>query len=191
MDEAEKQGENGTFRSHRRFARREVLTKFNAAAQEIATLRKEAQAFKVVRSLLRTPEGSDAAKRAFEKVFHSDILNLLSMADMWKARAPPTPLEFDAIQAGTFKLKKDTNQSNGTSDQNGTAKNGSTPVASGSAATEKILNGSQAATTSKSGLKDQRELSLQDSLELFVARYELHEISFALFELNLSIAPAD
>ena len=80
---------------------------------------------------------------------------------------------------------------NGTSDQNGTAKNGSTPAASGSAATEKLLNGSQATTASKSGLKDQRELSLQDSLELFVARYELYEISFALFELNLSIAPAD
>lgn len=42
-------------------------------AQEIATLRREAQAFKVVRAALRTPhvdgQGSSAAKIVFEKVY--------------------------------------------------------------------------------------------------------------------------
>ncbi|KAK7676268.1 hypothetical protein QCA50_020769 [Cerrena zonata] len=151
LDEAEKQGEN---------------------AQEIATLRKEAQAFKVVRSLLRTTTESgesDAAKRAFEKVFHSDILNLLSMADMWKSRAPPTPLEFDAIRKGTFKLDKDSAQTNGTSNTNGSTRNGSKSAPGNTAAPENTSNDSQAASTSKPSLKDQRALTLQDSLELFVS----------------------
>ncbi|KAJ8688957.1 E1 ubiquitin-activating protein uba2 [Pleurotus ostreatus] len=86
LDDAEKQGEN-----------------------EIATLRKEAQAFKAVRVALRSPQssnGGDAARMAFQKVFNSDIRNLLSMADMWRSRAPPTPLDFDAIMDGSFSHKK-------------------------------------------------------------------------------------
>ncbi|KXN89035.1 Ubiquitin-activating enzyme E1-like protein [Leucoagaricus sp. SymC.cos] len=81
LDEAEKQGEN---------------------AQEIETLRKEAQAFKAVRQALRTPSpngSSDVAKTVFDKVFNADIKNLLIMADMWKNRQPPTPLDFDAIMS--------------------------------------------------------------------------------------------
>jgi ubiquitin-like 1-activating enzyme E1 B len=30
-------------------------------------------------------------------VFKIDILNLLSMSDMWRTRAPPTPLDYDTI----------------------------------------------------------------------------------------------
>lgn len=93
------------------------------------------------------------------------------MADMWKSRAPPTPLEFDAIRNGTFKLEKDNAQTNGTSDTNRSATNGSSPSAPGSAATEKVLNGAQTASTAKSSLKDQRALTLQDSLELFMSRH--------------------
>ncbi|KAI0658884.1 hypothetical protein C8Q70DRAFT_991217 [Cubamyces menziesii] len=153
LDEAEKQGENAT---------------------EIAALRKEALAFKAVRDALRSPAAdgspSGAAKLVFEKVFHSDILNLLSMADMWRSRAPPIPLEFDAIRTGSFVLNRPA--------QNGS----SAPLAkeqtngrNGSASTGKMLNGSSsstATTASSAGLKDQRALSLQDNLELFVSSTE-------------------
>ncbi|KAI0327705.1 hypothetical protein GY45DRAFT_1327242 [Cubamyces sp. BRFM 1775] len=153
LDEAEKQGENAT---------------------EIAALRKEALAFKAVRDALRSAAAdgspSGAAKMVFDKVFHSDILNLLSMADMWRSRAPPVPLEFDAIRAGSFVLNRPS--------QNGAA---APPVqeqtngAKGSTSTEKMLNGSSSSTnasTSGAKLKDQRALSLQDNLELFVSSTE-------------------
>ncbi|KAJ8516028.1 hypothetical protein ONZ45_g6634 [Pleurotus djamor] len=129
LDEALKQGENAT---------------------EIATLRKEAQAFKAVRLALRTPSSNsaDAAKMAFQKVFNSDIKNLLSMADMWKHRSPPTPLDFDAILSG--------------------------PTANGAATgSQSKSNGqSNGAGPSVSGLKDQQRLSLKDNVELFVASSE-------------------
>lgn len=150
-------------------------------AQEIATLRKEAQAFKRVRTALRAPGGSneDAAKMVFEKVFFSDINNLLSMADMWRNRAKPTPLDFDGIKNGTFAI--DHIHAGGALQVNGGSSrqpadaalvNGAT--AGGSTATEKMLvdPSSSSASSSKSstGLKDQRSLTLQDSLELFVER---------------------
>lgn len=142
-------------------------------AQEIANLRKEAIAFKAVRTALRSPsDDSTAAKAAFDKVFHTDVLNLLSMEDMWRSRPKPTPLDFDAIRAGVFKLEK--NGINGHVNGNGTAPE--TPVAgpSGSAAVEKLLDGpsGSATSTAKNGLKDQRALTLQDNLEMFVSRYE-------------------
>ncbi|KAH9923897.1 uncharacterized protein B0H18DRAFT_451862 [Fomitopsis serialis] len=150
LDEAEKQGEN---------------------AQEIATLRKEAQAFKAVRTALRMPEvegqGPSAAKMAFEKVFHSDILNLLSMADMWRSRAPPTPLDFEGIRNGTFALNKKAYVEDTTAQRSSkavTMDNGSTSVPNGSSS-----NGNGASTA---GLKDQRALSLKDNLDLFVSSAE-------------------
>ena len=83
------------------------------------------------------------------QVFNSDIKNLLSMADMWKHRSPPTPLDFDAILSGS-------------------AANGS---ANGAFASRSSSNGqSNGAGTSVSGLKDQQRLSLKDNVELFVAR---------------------
>ncbi|KAI0718410.1 hypothetical protein C8T65DRAFT_638983 [Cerioporus squamosus] len=161
LDEAEKQGENGT--------------------KEIAALRKEAQAFKAVRAALRTlpagdasSSGPSAAKMVFSKVFHSDILNLLSMADMWRSRAPPTPLDFDKIRDGTFSLNRP--QQNGVHANGSAAENGKPGEASGSGSTstEKLLNGSSSSSASASGagLKDQRALSLQDNLELFVSSTE-------------------
>ncbi|CDO73925.1 hypothetical protein BN946_scf185016.g82 [Trametes cinnabarina] len=155
LDEAEKQGEN---------------------AKEIAALRKEAQAFKAVRAALRSApadeaSSSGAAKMVFNKVFHADILNLLSMADMWRSRAPPIPLDFDAIRAGTFVLNRPAQ--NGDVSAAPEKANGS----KGSASTEKILNGNGASTattssTGSAGLKDQRALSLKDNLELFVSSTE-------------------
>ncbi|KAF9450853.1 hypothetical protein P691DRAFT_664436 [Macrolepiota fuliginosa MF-IS2] len=137
LDEAEKQGEN---------------------AQEIETLRKEAQAFRAVRLALRTPSpngSSDVAKAVFDKVFNADIKNLLIMADMWKNRQPPTPLDFDAIMDGTFVHR--------VSAINGTA-NGS-----GNASTSTTSLSESSGQASQAVLKDQRRLSLKDNLELFVS----------------------
>ncbi|KAH9855584.1 hypothetical protein C2E23DRAFT_813898 [Lenzites betulinus] len=155
LDEAEKQGEN---------------------ANEIAALRKEALAFKAVRSALRSPSSgenssSSAAKLVFDKVFHADVLNLLSMADMWRSRAPPTPLDFDGIRAGTFVLSPRTSQNGTSAPQNNNASG------SGSSATEKQLNGNGTIPSSSNAagaakLKDQRALSLQDNVELFVSSVE-------------------
>ncbi|KAL6299391.1 hypothetical protein BKA93DRAFT_807192 [Sparassis latifolia] len=162
LDEAEKQGEN---------------------AQEIATLRKEAQAFKVVRAALRAPSdtaGSNAAKMVFQKIFHSDILNLLSMADMWRSRAPPTPLDFEDVKTGTFVLNKTSSNSNSvggacTTTGSSSTKDAKINGANGGASGEKTLSGINGMTpaasgsTTNGGLKDQRALSLQDNLELFVS----------------------
>ncbi|KAI0339312.1 hypothetical protein BDW22DRAFT_1409173 [Trametopsis cervina] len=155
LDEAEKQGEN---------------------ADEIATLRKEAQAFKSVRAALRTTsqENSNAAKLVFQKqaftlfrqVFYSDISNLLSMEDMWRSRAKPTPLDFDGILNDTFTLPQKSAQSNGVpshSEVNGAAAGSS----KGGANPNKSVNGSSSSSTA--GLKDQRALTLRDNLELFIS----------------------
>ncbi|KIY50229.1 hypothetical protein FISHEDRAFT_64888 [Fistulina hepatica ATCC 64428] len=129
LDEAEKQGEN---------------------AQEIANLRKEAQAFSAVRQALRTTNAQDsAAKMVFEKVFKTDVQNLLKMTDMWRSREPPVPLDFDAIMNGEFVFP---------------AKQRS----SGAPAVNGHSNGIKVSPSTDS-LKDQRELSLKDNLSLFVS----------------------
>ncbi|KAL1712600.1 hypothetical protein EV715DRAFT_259401 [Schizophyllum commune] len=154
LDEAEKQGEN---------------------AQEIATLRKEAQAFAAVRRALRDPASkADAAKMAFDKVFNADIKNLLIMSDMWRNRAPPTPLEFDAIMSGKFTVPDVPSAS--TAAAASSSRNGKSSAKQskgvGSTATEKQLQDgapTQAENgTSAAKLKDQRTLTLKDNLELFV-----------------------
>ncbi len=139
-------------------------------AQEIATLREQAQAFQAVRKALRTPSEANAASRlVFEKVccfllslvlltrgvqiFNTDIRNLLAMSDMWRSRTPPGPLDFDGIMDGTFSLRQNAPPTNGQS-------NGQ-PVVNGSAPT----NGSTPAA-----IKDQRALSLKDNVSLFVSR---------------------
>ena len=92
------------------------------------------------------------------------------MADMWRSREPPTPLDFDGIRSGTFEVKKP-QQPNGTAPTvNGTHANGSATKVTGSAATERLLNGTPSGSSSSSSLKDQRSLSLHDNLELFVSR---------------------
>ena len=103
------------------------------------------------------------------------------MADMWRNRAKPTPLAFDGIKSGTFAVEhkhaSGALQVNGGSSRqpaDGALVNSDT--AGGSAATEKMLDDTSSVTPSKAasasaGLKDQRALTLQDNLELFVSRY--------------------
>ena len=68
------------------------LYKFNLIiVEEIANLKKEADALKAIKAAIGTPE---FASLVFEKVFNTDIQRLLSMSDMWKSRTPPTPLKF-------------------------------------------------------------------------------------------------
>ncbi|KAJ7650687.1 hypothetical protein FB45DRAFT_779858 [Roridomyces roridus] len=145
LDEAEKQGEN---------------------AQEIATLRREAQAFQAVRTALRSSTASGAAKLVFQKVFDADIRNLLIMADMWRARAPPVPLDFDAILDGTFELKRTEPPA-----AEAAAVNGKTNGTSNG--TKSAADGSSSSTpTAGSGLKDQKQLSLKDNVLLFISSTE-------------------
>ncbi|PPQ88198.1 hypothetical protein CVT25_005163 [Psilocybe cyanescens] len=142
LDEAEKQGEN---------------------EQEIATLRKEAQAFKVVRDSLRDSNTTNAAKLVFQKVFNADIKNLLIMADMWKSRSPPTPLDYDSILDDTFESGKvnGTSTPNAVASGSGTSHSTSTP--------NNPTNGHANGTANASNLKDQRALTLKDNLNLFIS----------------------
>jgi ubiquitin-like 1-activating enzyme E1 B len=88
------------------------------------------------------------------------------MADMWKSRSPPTPLDYDAILKGTFT----------TQNGNGVASSSSS-VASGSGqnngSSKPVTNGQANGTASASSLKDQRALSLKDNLDLFISRWDL------------------
>ncbi|KAH9060572.1 hypothetical protein EDB87DRAFT_1615255 [Lactarius vividus] len=160
LDEAEKQGEN---------------------SQEIANLRKEAQAFKSVRTALRSQNTSScAAKMVFQKVFHRDVLNLLSMEDMWRFRDKPVPLDFDLIQSDQFILRGQA-ASAVDSPVDGTSHpaNGGRGVnvhPSGSTSTRNA-NGTAAIVNDTTvrpghGLKDQRSLSLRENLVLFVSSTE-------------------
>ncbi|EIW75894.1 hypothetical protein CONPUDRAFT_139860 [Coniophora puteana RWD-64-598 SS2] len=160
LDEAEKHGEN---------------------AQEIATLRKEALAYKAVRKALRSPATSaDAARMAFQKVFNTDILNLLSMSDMWRTRPKPTPLDFDLIQNGAFSFLTQPAAAGSSASFTGShaLANGVADLSvddSSSIAGTSAAAGSTGADGSTSapangggGLKDQRRLSLQDNLAMFI-----------------------
>ncbi|KAJ3508390.1 hypothetical protein NLJ89_g5779 [Agrocybe chaxingu] len=145
LDDAEKHGEN---------------------AQEIDTLRKEVQAFKTVRTALRSSNhNEDAAKLVFQKVFNSDIKNLLSMADMWKSRSPPIPLGYDSILNGNFQCKQ-TNGAAPTGPLNAIASGSGDASSSSSRAT---TNGHTNGVAAGPALKDQRTLSLKDNLELFIS----------------------
>lgn len=64
-------------------------------AEEIANLKKEADALKQIKLAIGT---EDFATKVFEKVFNADIQRLLSMSDMWKSRTPPTPLEYSEYE---------------------------------------------------------------------------------------------
>ena len=89
-------------------------------------------------------------------MFDADIRNLLSMEDMWRYRAKPVPLDFDALAAGTFVLRDDpAAAATGNSNSNGNRQAKGAGGAGGAGA---------------GGLKDQRALSLRDNWELFVAR---------------------
>ncbi|KAJ7227112.1 hypothetical protein GGX14DRAFT_628220 [Mycena pura] len=154
LDEAEKQGEN---------------------AQEIATLRREALAFNSVREALRSPTASGAAKQVFQKVFDADIRNLLIMSDMWRARAPPVPLDFDAILDETFVLRREEPPAAPTAHANGKP-NGVAKTANAVAGGSKLKalpNGAvipgEVSNAQAGGLKDQKQLSLKDNVLLFIS----------------------
>jgi ubiquitin-like 1-activating enzyme E1 B len=163
-----------------------------SSVQEIAALRKEAFEFGKVRSILRSQnaEEGEAAKMAFQKVipipnytgthishllgyeqvFHSDILNLLSMPDMWRTRVPPTPLDFDSILDGNFVVSPKS-RSNARP-----IKNLPKQARANGSEIHESDNG-ELPSTSSSGddadFKDQRKLSLRDNLELFISRFVL------------------
>jgi ubiquitin-like 1-activating enzyme E1 B len=115
------------------------------------------------------------------QVFDADIRNLLSMSDMWRSRAPPVPLDFDAILDGNFVLRPEGEKVsqiiNGTETSGNTKRhmaNGVDQSEVGSVVTEESLNGhgngNAPSTAAGAGLKDQRRLTLQDNLLLFVSR---------------------
>ena len=82
------------------------------------------------------------------------------MEDMWRTRAKPTPLDFDAINNGTFTLPQTAVLPNGAA---------SHPTTNGNASTASTsTNGT--ASHPAAGLKDQKALTLRDNVELFVAR---------------------
>ncbi|KAF1841114.1 ubiquitin-activating enzyme E1 3 [Cucurbitaria berberidis CBS 394.84] len=63
-------------------------------ANEVANLRKEAQALKRIRQSM----GSDDFPRVvFEKVFKEDIERLRSMEDMWRTKRAPEALDYDKL----------------------------------------------------------------------------------------------
>jgi ubiquitin-like 1-activating enzyme E1 B len=63
-------------------------------ADEVANLRKEAQALKRIRE----SRGSDDFPRlVFDKVFKEDIERLRSMEDMWKTKRPPEALDYKEL----------------------------------------------------------------------------------------------
>ena len=114
----------------------------------------------------------------YPKVFHSDVLNLLSMEDMWRFRDKPVPLDFDLIKSNQFVLRGQatsvvdcptdsiSNHANGVSDVD-MRPSGSTPNPNGNSSAPVVNN-----TTVRPGhgLKDQRALSLRENLVLFVSR---------------------
>ncbi|KAG8929362.1 E1 ubiquitin-activating protein uba2 [Tulasnella sp. 418] len=128
-------------------------------ATEIANLRKEAQAFKMVREAILSSDEEGMKQLVFDKVFKDDINRLLSMKDMWRARKPPTPLDRKQILAGTFVLPSRT-QPNGTS--------GGSERRNGNSHKNGPSNSNvDSSSSSNPKLKDQQELSLTDMVLLF------------------------
>jgi len=75
-----------------------------------------------------------------------DTEKLLGMEDMWQNRQRPVPLDFDAVVAGTFVLR-------------------------GEKQTRPVMEADDSSSNGQaSGLRDQRSLTLLESLELFVSR---------------------
>ena len=105
---------------------------------------------------------------SYFQVFYNDIRNLLSMEDMWRFRDKPVPLDFDLIQSNQFVLRGHSVSAVDLSADGVTAHlNGSAASHNGISATS---TPKESATRSDHGLKDQRSLSLQENLALFVSR---------------------
>lgn len=82
-------------------------------------------------------------------MFNEDINRLLAMEDMWKVagRIKPVALDYDAIMDGTFVAP---------------------PPRTSAAQAAAAANGNATASASTSTLKDQKELTLKENLELFI-----------------------
>ncbi|KAF8528345.1 hypothetical protein BU17DRAFT_61027 [Hysterangium stoloniferum] len=163
LDEAERSGENAT---------------------EIQNLRREAQTFKSVRALIRSSHSqgqdqseADAPRRVFEKVFMQDVKNLLSMTDMWKSRAAPVPLEFESIMAvpnGDSVIPGDGNApANADSNVNGNVG----------------ANANGHATRTSMGLKDQKSLTLRETVEMFVSSFIIVVVGTGVARICLCFSP--
>jgi ubiquitin-like 1-activating enzyme E1 B len=98
------------------------------------------------------------------------------MSDMWRARAPPVPLDFDAILDDTFVLRTEEAAmapSNGKT--NGASHSHSANAAtSGSKASVNGANAPAPAPAAGSGLKDQKQLTLKDNVLLFISRHAVY-----------------
>ncbi|BEJ16239.1 hypothetical protein CspHIS471_0508440 [Cutaneotrichosporon sp. HIS471] len=121
-------------------------------AEEIDSLKKEAEAFREVRRMLSEEDGP---QRVFSKVFDDDINRLLSMEDMWTrpGRVKPVALDYDKIMAGEF-VPPPLRQA----PVKGPTANGS--AAQTKASVPRKVNGAT--------LKDQKELTTKENLELFL-----------------------
>ncbi|KAK4204740.1 putative ubiquitin-activating enzyme E1-like protein [Triangularia verruculosa] len=73
-------------------------------AKEIEELKRESEALRKIRESVGTPEFNEAL---FQKVFHTDIVRLRSMEDMWKSRKPPEPLDYKALMEKASTLDKE------------------------------------------------------------------------------------
>ncbi|KAI9930513.1 E1 ubiquitin-activating protein uba2 [Aspergillus wentii] len=71
-------------------------------AEEIANLRREAQALKNIRQSMGSEEFH---RKVFEKVFKEDIDRLRGMEDMWKTRQPPESLDFDKVSGESSSIE--------------------------------------------------------------------------------------
>ncbi|CAE6506349.1 unnamed protein product [Rhizoctonia solani] len=133
-------------------------------ASEIATLKEEAQAFKSVRTLLRTPttDTTDkAASTVFAKIYDQDIRRLLAMSDMWKYRTPPVPLDRGTILEGTF---VDSRKDAGTEKEDGASTVAGNEAEATKEESSTNVGGEKSAGA---GLKDQKALNLKETVELF------------------------
>jgi ubiquitin-like 1-activating enzyme E1 B len=151
-------------------------------AQEIATLRREAQAFRAVHAALRSSSASDAAKLVFQKV-----LRLLSRpssctdpvtgircrhpqpAYHGRAREPPVPLDFDAILDDTFVLRPAQPAASNNGKVNGVAP----PVNAVAGSFKAAVTGDSTPPAAGAGLKDQKQLARKDNVLLFISRYAI------------------
>jgi ubiquitin-like 1-activating enzyme E1 B len=115
---------------------------------------------------------------SYAQIFHDDILNLLSMEDMWRFRDKPVPLDFDLIRSDQFVLRGQViSAADLTADGILRPVNGDSVVDRRLNGRTANLNGISASPTPKDpptrpghGLKDQRSLSLRENLDLFVSR---------------------
>jgi ubiquitin-like 1-activating enzyme E1 B len=81
------------------------------------------------------------------------------MADMWRSRAPPTPLDFEGIREGRFEIPPVKE-----------AATAPAPAVNGNGSA-KMTNGDASTTANGTGtkLKDQQSLSLEENLAMFVS----------------------